>query len=121
MKKVRKPMVKEHRTFKHIKNRKKKGKWAKLPSLKQRKKPLQKHQKKKRTKVGKKKAKKAQKKVATIKVGTQQEKEQTHPEMVAPHIEQLTQGFLQKARKKNNKRRNHLRYWQRRQQLCLLH
>jgi len=38
LKKVRKPMVKEHKKFKHNKDRKKKGERAKLLSLKQRKK-----------------------------------------------------------------------------------
>ena len=38
-------------------------------------------EKEKRKTIGKKKAKKAQKKIATAKVGTQQEKEKTHPEI----------------------------------------
>ena len=100
MKNVRKPMVKEQRTFKHRKNRKKKEKWAKLPSLKQRKEPLQKQQKEKRTKVGKKKAKKAQRKVAIIKVGTQEEKEQTHPEMAAPQTEIVDTGISTGSKEK---------------------
>lgn len=81
--KVRKSMVKEHRTFKHSKNRKKKEKWARLLSLKQRRKQQHKHQEKKRMQSRVERDKKPQMKAIRAKVGTQKLKEKTHPEITA--------------------------------------